>query len=96
MAIRHPGHFAIYKDKEKSSMEVIVKQKNIDLLSGWQEIADYLDKSIRTVQRWKRTRGLPIHHPAGLGSTPHASKKDFETWIFRRSENEDRNASLSC
>ncbi len=66
--------------------------KNIDLLSGWQEIADYLDKSVRTVQRWKRTRGLPIYHPAGTGSTPHASKKGLETWIFTKPENESGNS----
>ena len=52
--------------------------RNDDLLSGWQEIADYLDKSIRTVQRWARRKGLPVAHPAGTGSTPHASKKLVE------------------
>ncbi len=70
--------------------------KNIDLLSGWQDIADYLDKSVRTVQRWRRTYGLPIHHPAGAGSTPHASKKDLETWIFGRSGDESRNERMIC
>jgi hypothetical protein len=63
--------------------------RNEDLLSGWQEIADYLDKSIRTVQRWARLKGMPVRHPAGNGSTPHASKKNLENWALHSNSGAD-------
>lgn len=56
--------------------------RNEDLLSGWQEIADYMDKSVRTVQRWALKRGLPVWHPAGAGSTPHSSKRLLDRWAL--------------
>jgi hypothetical protein len=30
------------------------------VLSGWKQIACYLGKSVRTVQRWERDLGLPV------------------------------------
>lgn len=35
------------------------------LLNSWKEIADYMGRSERTVQRWEREFGLPIRRPAG-------------------------------
>jgi hypothetical protein len=32
-----------------------------DRLNGWNEIATFLGKGVRTVQRWEREYGLPIH-----------------------------------
>ena len=32
-------------------------------LTSWKEIAAYLHKGVRTVQRWERELGLPIHRP---------------------------------
>jgi len=34
-------------------------------LETWKEIADYLGKGIRTVQRWEKHDGLPVHREAG-------------------------------
>lgn len=34
------------------------------MLTSWKDIADYLGKSIRTVQRWERELGLPVRRPA--------------------------------
>jgi len=33
------------------------------ILTSWKDIAQHLGKSIRTVQRWERELGLPIHRP---------------------------------
>ena len=30
-------------------------------LDSWKEIAAYLGRGIRTVQRWEREEGLPVH-----------------------------------
>jgi hypothetical protein len=35
------------------------------VLSSWKEIASYLGKGVRTVQRWERELRLPVHRPAG-------------------------------
>lgn len=32
-----------------------------ELLDSWKEIATYLDKAVRTVQRWEKQEGLPVH-----------------------------------
>jgi hypothetical protein len=31
------------------------------ILQSWKEIASELDRGVRTVQRWERTLGLPVH-----------------------------------
>jgi hypothetical protein len=36
-----------------------------NVLSSWKEIAAYVGRSIRTVQRWERELGLPVHRPNG-------------------------------
>jgi len=46
-------------------------QKKIEppqILSGWKEIANYLGKGVRTVQRYERYMGLPVRRPAGKPS----------------------------
>lgn len=32
-----------------------------DRLDSWKEIAVYLDRALRTVQRWEKDHGLPVH-----------------------------------
>jgi hypothetical protein len=36
-------------------------------LSSWKEIAHYVGKGVRTVQRWEREAGLPVRRPQGDG-----------------------------
>ena len=35
-----------------------------DRLDSWKEIAAYLGRGVRTVQRWEREEGLPVHRLA--------------------------------
>ena len=35
------------------------------ILNSWKEIANYLGRGVRTVQRWETNLGLPVHRPAG-------------------------------
>jgi hypothetical protein len=35
------------------------------VLTSWKEIAAYLGKGVRTVQRWEQTLGLPVQRPNG-------------------------------
>ena len=56
-------------------------------LDSWKEIAAYLRRGTRTVQRWERTEGLPVRRlrHEKLGSV-YAFKKELDTWFARRGE----------
>lgn len=56
------------------------RSTGLQFLSGWKEIATYLRKGIRTVQRYEREQRLPIHRPAG-GSAVLAVKAELDTWV---------------
>ena len=51
-------------------------------LSGWKEIANYLGKGVRTVQRYEWELGLPVRRPAGKprGSVV-ATKMEIDAWV---------------
>lgn len=51
-------------------------------LSGWKEIASYLGKGVRTVQRYERQMGLPVRRPArkAWGSVI-ATKAELDAWV---------------
>jgi hypothetical protein len=55
-------------------------QSERDHLAGWKEIAAYLGKSVRTVQRWERDYGLPVHRVAGATDIIFSSRFEIERW----------------
>ena len=51
-------------------------------LVGWKEIASYLDKADRTVKRWGRERGLPVHRVPGTAKTSvYAYPAELDRWL---------------
>jgi len=58
------------------------KTKTPQILSGWKDIANYLGKGARTVQRYERLLGLPVRRPAGKprGSVV-ATKAEIDAWV---------------
>ncbi|MFN0168198.1 MAG: hypothetical protein ACKV22_17370 [Bryobacteraceae bacterium] len=53
-------------------------------LDSWKEIARYLNRDVRTVQRWEETGGLPVHRraPGRLKGNPvYAYRAELETWL---------------
>lgn len=50
-------------------------------LESWKEIAAYLGRDVRTVQRWEQRDGLPVHrlHHAKRGSV-FAYASEFDAW----------------
>lgn len=52
------------------------------VLSGWKEIANYLGKGVRTVQRYEREMHLPARRPSGTkrGSVI-ATREDLDHWV---------------
>jgi hypothetical protein len=57
------------------------KAPQLEILSGWKDIANYLGKGVRTVQRYARELGLPIHRPAGKLSVV-AVKAELDEWVL--------------
>jgi TolB-like protein len=54
-------------------------------LDSWKDIATYLSRSLRTVQRWERNFGLPVHrHHHARGSTVHAYASEIDGWWQER------------
>lgn len=54
----------------------------IHILSGWKDIASYLGKGVRTVQRYEEELRLPVRRPAGRtrGSVV-ATKSELDAWV---------------
>jgi TolB-like protein/Tfp pilus assembly protein PilF len=52
-----------------------------DRLDSWKEIAAHLQREVRTVQRWERSEGLPIHRHLHqkLGSV-YAYRSELDAW----------------
>lgn len=58
------------------------KMEEPQFLSGWKDIANYLGKGVRTVERYERELGLPVRRPAGKprGSVV-ATKAEIDAWV---------------
>jgi len=56
-----------------------------DHLDSWKEIAAYLRRDVRTLQRWEKQESLPVHRHRHdrLGSV-HAYKSELEVWRLHR------------
>lgn len=54
-------------------------------LDSWKEIAAYLKREVRTVQRWEKREGLPVHRHLHdkLGSV-YAFKSELDAWWSER------------
>jgi hypothetical protein len=57
-----------------------------ELLHSWKEIAVYLHRDVRTVQRWEKQEGLPVRrHFHRTAATIFAFKAEIDTWRSSRS-----------
>ena len=54
-------------------------------LTSWKEIASYIGKSVRTVQRWESELGLPVRRPnPGDRNIVLALPEELDRWLLRR------------
>ena len=62
-----------------------------DRLDSWKEIASYLKRSVRTVTRWEREEGLPVHrHVHSKSGTVYAFKPELDAWWASRGQRLDQ------
>jgi Tol biopolymer transport system component len=65
-----------------------------DRLDSWKEIAAYLRRSVRTVTRWEREEGLPVHrHLHSKSGTVYAHKLELDAWWGSRGREINSDAS---
>ena len=70
-----------------------------EVFSWWKDVANYLGKSVRTVQRYERELGLPIRRPTPKATVAViATKAELDAWIsaspLRRSEFTPNNSGM--
>src|SRR5713226_4303784 len=62
-------------------------------LESWGEIAAYLRRDVRTVQRWESYHGLPVRRlQVGKLATVYAYRSELDKWFLEhqpKAENED-------
>jgi len=51
-------------------------------LDSWKDIATYLARDVRTVSRWEKIKGLPVHRiPGGTRHAVFAYREELEAWM---------------
>lgn len=64
-------------------------------LQSWKEIAAYLQKDARTVQRWEKSEGLPVHrHGHQTQATIYANSAELDVWLASRSKKTEQGGSF--
>jgi hypothetical protein len=64
------------------------------VLTGWKEIAQYVRRGVRTVQRWEYEFSFPVHRASnGSHHTVLAVPSEIDEWV-RRQERTATSAEL--
>lgn len=67
-----------------------------DRLDSWKEIATYLRREVRTVQRWEISARLPVHRlQIERQSAVYAYKSELDAWYRDRRRDLERNGAAS-
>jgi hypothetical protein len=65
-------------------------------LDSWKAVAAYLKRDIRTVQRWEKHEGLPVHrHQHDERGTTYAYSGEIDEWLESRTRRESAPAAGS-
>jgi Tol biopolymer transport system component len=60
-------------------------------LDSWKEIATYLKRDVRTLQRWEKQEGFPVHRlQHGTQGTVFAYKSEIDVWWLNRERNQEQ------
>src|SRR5215470_3218841 len=63
-------------------MSTAVVQASSEVLNSWKEIASYMNRGVRTVQRWEAELNLPVRRPHGRGrSAVVAIRSELDLWL---------------
>ncbi len=78
---RDPGGYTRQVNRGTKPEPSLVPARK-DVLNGWKEIAQYISRDIRTVERWEKQRGLPVRRIPGAGrGVVYARVSELEQWL---------------
>ena len=67
--------------RESHGVPVLANPEANDRLDSWKEIASHLKRTVRTVQRWEKQEGLPVHrHLHQRANSVYARKSELDEW----------------
>jgi len=69
-----------------------LKKKRLD---SWKAIAEFLGRSLRTVQRWHELNGLPVHHFGGNKGSVFAYEEEIDRWLMGLAEEQGMAPTLT-
>ncbi|MCB2190337.1 MAG: hypothetical protein KQI62_02155 [Deltaproteobacteria bacterium] len=58
-----------------------MRPEKVDILTGWQEIADELNTTVRKAQRWEKQFGLPVDRKGRSGRLITTSRAALQAWV---------------
>ena len=68
-----------------------------DLLTSWKEIASYLGKGVRTVQRWEEQFGLPVRRPnEKVKGIVCSTRPELDQWLEAQWSQRPREFARAC
>ncbi len=77
-------------------MNELGQQQADRLFSSWKEISAFLNRGVRTVQRWEHC-GLPIRRPIGAGkNVVFAVESELQRWCSTRHDNPKLARAHTC
>ena len=70
---------------------------NANVLNSWKEVATYMGRGVRTVQRWEQELGLPVRRPRGKSrSAVIALKPELDSWLSKAGKEETQRKTGSA
>jgi TolB-like protein/Tfp pilus assembly protein PilF len=64
-----------------SDSPTAARRQESDRLDSWKEIAGFMNRDVRTVQRWEKSEGLPVHrHLHEKAGSVYAYRAELEAW----------------
>jgi len=90
MDLRNAAIAEVYRSKTNKMQRTVAPstlERNRGRLDSWKQIAVYLNREVRSVQRWEKREGLPVHRHTHLkGSTVYAFKTEIDIWLTGRGQ----------
>ena len=89
MDLRQTNMAGVSTPKARGMQRITVPSRlepNRERLDSWKEIAVYLDRQVRTVQRWGKHEDLPVRRQFHRKAcTVYAFKSEIDSWLASRS-----------
>lgn len=75
-----------------TSLQYVAAQP--DVLHSWKDISLYVGRSVRTIQRWERDFGFPVHRASGeLKGSVLAFRPEVDEWLHARRRRKRKGAT---